>query len=101
VLWWRKGESVDIMKQLPTAEGRRRLPFIIKYVNKEGTQCSLCHWTARCVGCILLPTSKTEVNLMPSTDYFPEGIEMSSLFNFLKYKDHSHLVCEWDIDFIS
>jgi len=101
VLWWRNQDSIAKIKVLTTSEGRRRLPFIIKYVNQTGNQCSLCHWTSRCLGCTLLPTNSTDCELMPSNEYIPSGLETSSLFEFLKTKNHWNLTLDWDIDFVN
>ena len=50
--WWEKKHWRE------TTESDRPIyaPFVLKAVDKTGFVCSLCHWTAKCSGCIIMPT---------------------------------------------
>jgi hypothetical protein len=77
VLWW---TDLTSSKELMTeAENKGTLqPFVLKYVDRQGYNCSKCNWTAKCSGCIVDPNEQR----------IPE---------FIKY---SNLVIEWDSDMI-
>ena len=49
--WWERKDWVKCIEK-----GAICKPFIIKTVTLNGFNCSKCHWTLRCSGCIIEPT---------------------------------------------
>lgn len=72
-LWWNKQSSLSkIEKTIYT-------PFVIKFVDYTNKACSRCHWTKKCLGCVLEPNE--------------ESVYMTMVHN-------QYLVCEWDVAFL-
>lgn len=70
VLWWTSKNWRDAL-----SDGSTLKPFVLKYVDRQGYNCSKCNWVQRCSGCIVEPVEDTRI---------PE---------FMK---HCHLAIEWD-----
>ena len=77
-LWWNQTERVADAASL----GESLSPFVLKHVTSIGTSCSLCHWSKRCYGCKIDPT----------TD---DAVELKHVL-----LRNTYLACEWDFDFL-
>jgi hypothetical protein len=57
-LWWQP-KSVEKNLKRKTQKGNLSFePFCLRLVEKDGRQCSICHWTKRCAGCLIVPNEE-------------------------------------------
>lgn len=60
--WWNKNnwkEILDNSKDFSSPSECK--PFILKFVDRGGYNCSICNWTEKCSGCIVEPSESVPI----------------------------------------
>ena len=80
-LWWNQVASFPQNSLAESSPAPALRPFVLKHVDVLGVSCSICHWSKRCHGCPIEPST--------------EGAdELKQLL-----LGNTFIACEWDIDF--
>lgn len=53
--WWNQKEWKQILDGSKDSKSSC-LPFVLKFVDRQGYNCSQCDWTKRCSGCVIEPS---------------------------------------------
>ena len=57
-LWWESRNLKVTLRNISQKKDVQFKPFVLKTVDRNGYNCSQCHWKAMCSGCIVLPTDE-------------------------------------------